>query len=275
MKVNEKFNVNNKTVIITGGMGLLGKKHAEVVAEYGGIPIILDINDGEGFIFANEIESKYNTECLFLECDITKESSVFNVRNEVLKSFGKIDILINNAAIDAKAENIDGEATSRLENFSLKQWNTELAVGLTGSMLCSKIFGKEMAKERNGVILNISSDLGIISPDQRLYRQDGIDEDQQPVKPITYSVIKHGLMGLTKYLATYWADKGIRVNSISPGGIYTNQNPEFVQRLSNLVPLGRMANEDEYKASIIFLISDASSYMTGSNLVIDGGRTCW
>ena len=125
------------------------------------------------------------------------------------------------------------------------------------------------------VILNISSDLGIIGPDQRIYKKEGLSDHEQPVKPVTYSVIKHGLIGLTKYLATYWPDNGVRVNSISPGGIYTNQNPEFIQKLTNLIPLGRMAHEDEYKASIIFLVSDASSYMTGSNLVIDGGRSCW
>jgi NAD(P)-dependent dehydrogenase (short-subunit alcohol dehydrogenase family) len=142
-------------------------------------------------------------------------------------------------------------------------------------MICSKVFGQEMAKEGKGVILNVSSDLGVIAPDQRLYQKRGLIEDEQPTKPVTYSVIKHGLIGLTKYLATYWASKNIRANSISPGGIYTNQKAEFVNRLANLIPLGRMAHEDEYKAAIIFLVSDASSYMTGANLVIDGGRTCW
>ena len=132
-----------------------------------------------------------------------------------------------------------------------------------------------MAKIGRGVIINVSSDLGLISPDQNLYRKDGLQDDQQPVKPITYSVIKHGIIGMTKYLATYWADKGIRVNTISPGGVYTNQPDEFISKISELIPLGRMANENEYKTAIVFLCSDASSYMTGSNLVIDGGRTCW
>ena len=142
-------------------------------------------------------------------------------------------------------------------------------------MLCSKIIGAEIAKNRKGVILNISSDLGIIAPDQRLYKESGLTRDKQPVKPVTYSVIKHGIIGLTKYLATYWADNGVRVNSISFGGVSNNQDSEFVERLTNLIPLGRMADNEEYKASIIFLVSDASSYMTGANLVIDGGRSCW
>jgi len=132
-----------------------------------------------------------------------------------------------------------------------------------------------MVEKNNGVILNISSDLSIISPDQRLYKKEELKESKQPVKPVTYSVVKHGLTGLTRYLSTYWADKNIRVNSISPGGVYTDQPDEFVKKITKLIPLGRMANLDEYKAAIIFLCSDASSYMTGSNLVIDGGRSIW
>ena len=142
-------------------------------------------------------------------------------------------------------------------------------------MLCSKIFGYEMAKKKKGVILNITSDLWIIAPDQRIYKKEGLAENEQTVKPVTYSVIKHGLNGLSKYLATYWEDKGVRVNSISPGGVFNNQDSEFVERLSKLIPMGRMAYKDEYKAAIVFMVSDASSYMTGANLVIDGGRSCW
>ena len=268
-----KFQLEDKIAVITGGVGLLGMKHAEAIAEMGGTPILLDIDDEKGKTAAEKLSVKYSKNCSFYNCDITNEDAIVNVKNEIIKIYNRIDILINNAAIDSKVEPDGKKQLSRLENFSLKQWNLEISVGLTGSFICSKVFGEVMAKFGRGVIVNIASDLGLISPDQRLYRKDGLQEDEQPVKPITYSIIKHGIIGLTKYLATYWADKGIRVNALSPGGVFTNQPNEFTSKISKLIPLGRMANEDEYKAAIVYLCSDASSYMTGSNLVIDGGRT--
>ncbi len=273
--VKQSFNLTDKIAVITGGAGMLGEKHAEAIAEFGGVPILLDIDKKSGNEKAQRISKEYKVDCEFELCDITDESQILIVRDSLLRKHGQIDILINNAAIDPKVETKNEENLSRLENFPIDQWNLELAVGLTGAMLCSKIFGYEMAKKEGGVILNISSDLGIIAPDQRIYKKIGLAENEQSAKPVTYSVIKHGLIGLTKYLATYWNDKGVRVNSISPGGIHTNQNTEFVQKLTSLIPLGRMAREDEYKAAIIFLVSDASSYMTGTNMVIDGGRSCW
>ena len=154
-------------------------------------------------------------------------------------------------------------------------WIDDIAVGLTGAFVCAQIFGEVMARQGDGNILNISSDLGIIAPDQRIYRKEELSAEEQPVKPVTYSVIKHGLVGLTKYLATYYAEKGIRANTLCPAGVFNGQNEEFLDKLTNLIPMGRMANINEYKSTILYLISDASSYMTGSTVIVDGGRTCW
>jgi NAD(P)-dependent dehydrogenase (short-subunit alcohol dehydrogenase family) len=195
--------------------------------------------------------------------------------DKVLAYFNRVDILINNAANNPKVEMVSEKAWSRLENFPIGIWEDDIAVGLTGAFLCSQIVGSEMARKKKGVIVNVASDLSVIAPDQRLYHEVGLPDEKQPVKPVTYSVVKTGLVGLTRYLATYWANCGVRVNSISPGGVYNNQPDDFVQRLSNLIPMGRMANINEYQGAILFLCSDASSYMTGFNMVIDGGRSCW
>ena len=257
MKTLDKFNLNGRVCIITGGEGLLGKKHAEAVKDAGGIPISLDIKGEPDF-----------------KVDITDKKALEEVREKILKRYDRIDVLINNAANNPKMEDAQTNWT-RFENFPEKIWDDDLNVSLKGALFCSQAFGNYMAEQGKGVILNISSDLGVIAPDQRIYRKEGLKEKEQAVKPVTYSVVKHGLIGLTKYLATYWAKQGVRVNAICPGGVFNQQDEEFVKNLVNLIPMGRMADQDEYKAVILFLISDASSYMTGSTVVIDGGRTCW
>jgi NAD(P)-dependent dehydrogenase (short-subunit alcohol dehydrogenase family) len=271
----QKFGLNKKVAIITGGAGMLGVKHAEAIAEAGGIPVLWDINSQAVQHRSQEIAERYDISCLGMEVDIAEPENVKTGVNEVLKKLHRIDILINNAANDPKVSPDKGQAWSRLENFSLEIWQKDIAVGLTGAFLCSSEIGLYMAKHAGGVILNIASDLGVIAPDQRIYRKEGIAENEQSVKPVTYSVVKHGIIGLTKYLATYWAENNVRVNAISPGGIYTDQPEEFVKKLTGLIPMGRMAQHDEYKAAVLFLVSDASSYMTGQNIVVDGGRTCW
>jgi NAD(P)-dependent dehydrogenase (short-subunit alcohol dehydrogenase family) len=271
----EKFRLDNRVTVITGGAGLLGIQHAEAIAEAGGTPVLwdIDVTTAEGHVA--EISKQWKVPCRAKKVDITSGEAIKDGLSKTLSDFGRVDILINNAANDPKVDNTSEHEWSRFENFSIEMWHKDISIGLTGAFLCSQIVGTHMAKSGGGVILNIASDLSIIAPDQRIYQKEGLSEDRQPVKPVTYSVVKHGLIGLTRYLATYWAKAGVRVNAISPGGVYTNQPEDFVARLANLIPMGRMAKKDEYRAAIIFLVSDASSYMTGANLVIDGGRTCW
>jgi|SRR5208282_343557 NAD(P)-dependent dehydrogenase (short-subunit alcohol dehydrogenase family) len=269
------FDLTGRVAVITGGAGLLGEQHARAIASAGGIPVLVDIQQQHASERAAALSREYSVAAIGYAADITKQSEIEALRDEVLARFGRLDILINNAANNPKMEANTQVNFSRLENFPLAQWEADIAVGLTGAFLCSKVFGSHMAGNGGGVIVNVASDLALIAPDQRIYRQPGVPEQMQPVKPVTYSVVKSALVGLTRYLASYWADKKVRVNAISPGGVYNGQPEDFVTRLTNLIPLGRMAAVNEYQGAIVFLCSDASSYMTGTNLVVDGGRSCW
>jgi NAD(P)-dependent dehydrogenase (short-subunit alcohol dehydrogenase family) len=267
------FDLRDRVAIITGGAGLLGYHHGAILASAGARVVLLDLPGANPLARASQLATEYGAEALGMASDITSESSLESARARILEKFGRIDILINNAANNPKVE--DGKTTwSRLENFPLDVWEADIRVGLTGAFLCSRLFGAEMAKRKSGVILNVASDLALIAPDQRLYRVEGLPDDQQPVKPVSYSVVKTALLGLTRYLATYWSSANIRVNAISPGGVFNGQSEAFLTRLKQLIPMERMANPDEYEGAILFLCSDASSYMTGANLVIDGGRSC-
>lgn len=270
------FSLKGKVVVITGAAGLLGWKHSEAVAAFDGIPILVDIDQKRLNKLKISLKEKYSVSSLSLKVDITSEDQVSNSCREIVKKYGKIDGLVLNAANNPKIEVNEQKDFSRLENFPLENWDQDISVGLTGSYLCSKYYGQQISKNPNGgSIVTISSDLGLIAPDQGLYREEEVSNDMQSVKPVTYSVVKTGLIGLTRYLATYWADKGVRSNAICPGGIENNQPEEFLNKISLRIPLARMAKQGEYQGILVWMLSDASSYLNGAIIPIDGGRTVW
>lgn len=277
MNVMRLFDLSDRVVIVTGGAGFLARQHAAAVAEAGGTPVLLDIRYREALDTAGSVTEETGRSALALETDITDPEAVERALRTVLDRFGRVDALINNAANNPKmepgAEN--DTAFERFETFPLELWHDDITVGVTGALICCQVFGSHMAANGGGSIVNIASDLAVIAPDQRIYRKDGLPEHRQPVKPVTYSVVKSALLGLNRYLATYWATAGVRVNAISPAGVFNDHDEAFVRRLSDLIPMGRMTHRHELKGAIVFLCSDASSFITGHNLLVDGGRTCW
>jgi len=274
--VADLFKLDNKVVVVTGAAGLLGRKHAEVIARYKGIPVLLDLSQEKVNLIADDLNDKYGVGAVGYSVDITNEQQVKMNAELILKKFGKIDGLVNNAANNPKIEDAAGKNFSRLENFSMDTWNQDIAVGLTGAFLCAKHYGYKISQNpKGGSIVNVSSDLGLIAPDQRLYANDDIEQSQRNVKPITYSVVKAGLIGLTRYLSTYWPEQNVRCNAMCPGGIENGQPEGFVKEVSARIPMARMAKVDEYQGTLVWMLSDASSYLTGAVVPVDGGRTAW
>ena len=266
--MNNLFDLTGKTALITGGGGLLGPKHAEAIVEYGGKVILTDWHEDR----AKEKAERIGENATYHYMDVTDKESI----EAVVEQYDKIDILINNAAKDPKVKKGGGlTPDSRFETMTENYWKEGIDAALNGTFLCSQVVSNKMLENGGGVILNISSDLGVIAPDQRLYIKEGLEDHQQNVKPITYSAAKWAIIGMTKYLSVYFAKKNIRVNCLSPTGVFNDHPDEFVKKLSNIIPMGRMADIDEYKGAIVFLCSNASSYMTGENIVIDGGKTVW
>tara|TARA_B100001996_G_C18578387_1_gene561257 strand:+ start:62 stop:889 length:828 start_codon:yes stop_codon:yes gene_type:complete len=271
---NNKFSLKNKNVIITGAAGLLAIQHIYAVLENGGNVFLIDNNKKKLNKRFSELCKLYDKSRInSFSGDITKEIFVKNVNKKIKKLKKAVHILINNAAVDYKIDSrhLNLIKKTHLESFDINIWKKDIDVGLLGSLICTKIFGNEMAKNNYGVILNIASDLSFISPDNRIYNKK--NSSNKIVKPISYSVVKHGILGLTRYTATYWADKNVRCNAIAPGGIYNNQPKDFLKKISKLIPLGRLSYQKEYVSSILYLISDASSYTNGAVLNVDGGRT--
>lgn len=268
----EMFDMTGRTVIVTGGPGLLGSRFSHTLAEVGANVVVADINEAAAKAEAEKLVGD-GLKAIGVGVDVTSQESTEGLVQQVLDTYGSVDVLINSAALDPKFDKDNaGKHGSDFESFPLDMWQQSLDVNLTGLFLCSQAVSKPMLEQGKGVIINICSTYGLVGPDQRLYEREG---EPPQFKPVTYTVTKAGVVGLTKYLATYYAGKNIRVNALSPGGVFNEHDDEFVERYSSRTVMGRMAEQDEMSGAILFLASDASSYMTGSNLVVDGGWTAW
>ena len=261
--VEQLFSLHHQVAIVTGGAGMLGRQHAEILSDAGAQVVIADIKQDICDEIAKKITSRNDITALGVEVDITDEKSVLQMTKKIKEKFGKIDILINNAA--GKPKNL----FQKFEDYAVDDWEKVMAVNLRGVFLCSKVIGAEMVKQGKGIIVNIGSIYGLVGTDQRMYGTSGINA------PAVYAASKGAVINLTRYLATYWAGKGIRVNTLSPGGVENNQDLEFINQYCGKTPLRRMARKEDFKGALLFLCSDASSYMTGANLVVDGGWTAW
>ena len=270
------FQIDGKVIVVTGGAGFLGKHFAEVFVASGADVVVIDINKQSIDSVVSELNNIRDDCCLGLCVDITDDKAVLDASKLVQAKFGRVDVLINNAARNPKVEGNLLNSNSRLEFLALDEIKLDLEVGLIGSVVCCRHFGALMtANGDGGVIVNISSDLGLIGPNQKLYQDPDLETDRQPVKPVSYSIVKSGLVGLTRYMATYWADKKIRCNAVCPGGVYNSQPDHFVDQLVELIPAGRMAIPEDISSCLLWLASDESSYVNGAIIPIDGGRTAW
>ena len=277
MTTRDLFDLTGRVAIITGGAGLLGMQHARAIASRGGHVVIADLSAEQAEQAARSIEAESGVAALGMAADVTDKGAIERLAEQTVARFGAIDILINNAALTVKGGgDIAQQYFARVEDYPLSLWEQALRVNLTGTFICCQVVGRHMVAQQRGVILNIASDVGVISPDHRIYEHARSPHTGAPFNtPPAYAVSKAAVIHLTKYLATYWAKDGIRVNSLSPGGVFANHDPQFVSELTSRIPLGRMAGVDEYQGAVLFLVSDASSYMTGANLIADGGRTAW
>jgi NAD(P)-dependent dehydrogenase (short-subunit alcohol dehydrogenase family) len=269
-KISELFSLKEKVAVVTGALGLIGKHHCHALAEAGASVIVCDLNESECAKFASTLPEL----SLGISADITSKKSVKDLRDKILSNYGKIDILVNNAAINDKFEDPSSVLEeSKFENYPVEMFKKLLDVNVTGMFICSQVLGTEMAEKGYGTIINIASTYGIVAPDQSIYKNER--GEQTFYKSAAYPVTKGAVISFTRFLAAYWGNKGVRVNTLSPGGVQDNQDKFFVKNYSAKTPLGRMAQPKDYKGALVFLASDASSYMTGANLIVDGGWTSW
>lgn len=270
--IMNKFRLDGQVAVVTGGCGLLGKEFCFTLGQAGARVVIADLNEHAVSKIQDEM-TEVNLQSKGIVVDVTKKSSVEQMVNSTVDAFGRLDILVCSAAIDPKFDASQAEKhINAFEDYPESAWKQALDVNLTGLFLCAQASVKPMLEQKHGVIINICSTYGLVGPDQRIYEKPG---KPKAYKPVFYSVTKAGVLGLTHYLATYYAGQNIRVNALTPGGVYNNHDDLFIKNYSARTVLGRMANKDEMNGALLFLASDASSYMTGGNLVIDGGWTAW
>lgn len=270
--LHESFDLTSRAAVVTGGAGLLGRQFCRTLAEAGAAVLVADVNGEAAATAAGEIKAS-GGKAEGQAVDVGDLKSVQEMAAATQKHFGRFDILVNSAALDPKFDSSGtGKHASAFEEYALPTWEAALRVNLTGAFLCSQAAVNAMLKQGGGVIINICSTYGLGGPDQRIYQREG-----QPAryKPVDYTVTKAGILGLTKYLATYYGERNIRVNALTPGGVFNNHDEEFAKAYSARTVLGRMAQPDEMNGALLFLASDASSYMTGANVVVDGGWTAW
>ena len=268
LRIPQLFSLEGKTAIVTGGTGLIGKKHCEALSMAGANVIVADIALNSTQEFAESL----GLNALGIALDVTNAESLEKAKNEILSRFGTIDILVNNAAINDMFENPAMAAElSAFEKYPIESFRKSLEVNVLGVFLCSQIFGSEMAKQGSGSIINVASTYGMVGPDQNIYKNKS--GEQTFFKSPSYPTTKGAILNFTRYLAAYWGKNGVRVNTLSPGGVENSQDDFFVQQYSAKTLLGRMAQPIDYQGALIFLASDASAYMTGANLVVDGGWT--
>jgi NAD(P)-dependent dehydrogenase (short-subunit alcohol dehydrogenase family) len=268
------FSLRGKVAVVTGALGLLGREHCLALAGAGASVVVTDVQGGPSEVFAETLLGRGAPAALGVGADITRRADVERLREQVLARFGEVHVLVNNAAIDDKFESAQAAAElSRFENYSLERWQRSLDVNVTGTFLCSQVIGGDMARRGRGSIVNVASTYGLVAPDQSIYRRP--DGSQDFYKSAAYPTTKGAVLAFTQFLAAYWGERGVRVNALSPGGVENGQAPHFVANYARRTPLGRMARAHDYRGAVVFLASDASAYMTGANLVVDGGWTAW